>query len=327
MENETQKQNSEYKCPYCSSKNIVKRGVRKTENRGNIQRFSCKDCNKRFVKHDAFFRMRNNPQKITMTMDLYYKGVSFRKISEHLQYFQPNNSHASTIYRWLLKYVNTISKFTDQQTITAGEELQADEVEYKRRANHKTHGVKEEYFIDVIDSKTRYIVSSYYNPDRETEVLTNVYKVAKNRVGDQVKVISTDGLVGYPRVIKKVFGLNPHATKNPKIIHNIIKSDSGKFNYKIERFHNTLRERTKIMRGFHGSIDSARLILKGFEVNYNYIRGHLALEKKTPQELAIPTLTLGNKNKWLQLIELGYKTPKRPMDNNPYRVITLNDFM
>ena len=55
------------------------------------------------------------------------------------------------------------------------------------------------------------------------------------------------------------------------------------------------------MRGFHGSLDSATAIMNGFEVYYNFIRKHQALGK-TPSELALPELKLGN-NRWLDLIK------------------------
>ncbi|MFH1824216.1 MAG: hypothetical protein ABH873_03205, partial [Candidatus Firestonebacteria bacterium] len=51
-------------CPNCHSTNIIKRGKRKTDNRGLIQRYGCQDCNKRFVIDDGFFKMKNAPQKV-----------------------------------------------------------------------------------------------------------------------------------------------------------------------------------------------------------------------------------------------------------------------
>ena len=83
-------------------------------------------------------------------------------------------------------------------------------------------------------------------------------------------------------------------------------ADERGFNYPIERLHNTIRERTKTMRGFHGCIESAYAIMKGLEINYNFNRKHLALKGKRPYELAIPNLKLGN-NKWLSLIRLSSK--------------------
>ena len=67
-------------CPYCKSKNVIKWCKRKTENRGLIQRYKCKDCNKYFTIDDGFFRMRNDPKKITLSIDLFFRGVSTRKV-------------------------------------------------------------------------------------------------------------------------------------------------------------------------------------------------------------------------------------------------------
>jgi transposase-like protein len=293
-------------CPFCKSKEVIKRGLIKTDNRESTQRYGCKSCKNRFVLNTPYFRMRNKEQIITQTMDMYYSGMSFRKIADHLVRFFPKGVNASTIYRWILKYVPMMENFTESQGIKAGYMLQGDEVEYKRRISAKRKGVTDEYFIDVIDMYSRYIVSSDYQKDRTIPVLNKVYRNVKRKVGNQVKVISTDGLMSYPRVIKKTFGLNPHATRNPKVIHQVIKSDSGGFNYKVERFHNTLRERTKVMRGFHGCITSAQTIMKGFEIYYNWVRNHQSLDASTPSDIAVPTIQLENKNRWLELIQRGY---------------------
>src|SRR3990167_7553300 len=299
-------ENKALQCPKCSGKEVTKRGLRITESREKIQKYFCKTCKHRFVLDTPYFRMRNKEQIITQTMDMYYSGMSFRKIADHLVRFFPKGVNASTIYRLIIKYVPIMENFTESQGIKAGYMLQGDEVEYKRRASAKQRGVREEFFIDIIDTESRYIVSSNYAKDRMTNTLSKVYGNAKRKVGNQAKVISTDGLVGYPRVLKKTFSLLPQATRNPKIIHQVIKSDSGGFNYKVERFHNTLRERTKIMRGFHGCITSAQTLMKGYEIYYNWIRNNLALEGQTPSQIAVPNVQIQNKNGWLELIQRGY---------------------
>ena len=293
-------------CPKCKSKEIIKRGLIKNESREFTQRYGCKSCNNRFVLDNPYFRMRNKEQIITQCMDMYYSGMSFRKIAQHLQRFFPKGVSASTIYRWVLKFVPMMETFTDKQKIKASWQIQSDEVEYKRRASHKRKGIKNEFFIDVIDMDSRFIVSSQYASDRKTNTLNKVLGKAKRKVGEQVKIVSTDGLNAYPRVIRKTFNLKKHATKNPKIIHQIIKSDSGRFNYKIERFHNTLRERTKVMRGFHGCISSAQTLMKGFEIYYNWIRNHQSLKGLTPSQVAVPNVQIENKNKWIEIIQRGY---------------------
>jgi len=303
-------ENNELKCPECSSKEVTKRGFRYTERREKIQKYFCKDCKHRFVLDNAFFRMRNKDLIITQTMDLYYSGMSFRKIADHLQRFFPSGVSHSTIYRWIMKYVPMMENFTDKQKIKASWQIQSDEVEYKRRISNTSKGIANEFFIDVIDMDSRFIVSSLYSADRKINTLNKVLGNAKRKTGEQVKIISTDGLNAYPRVIKKTFGLRTHhggkIAKTSKIIHQVIKSDSGGFNYKIERFHNTLRERTKIMRGFHGCINSAQTLMKGFEIYYNWVRNHQGIEGLTPSQIACPNVQIENKNGWLELIQRGY---------------------
>ena len=137
-------------CRFCKSKNIVKRGTRKTNNRGLIQRYYCKDCKKKFIEDNGFLRMRNNPEKITFCLDAYFRGMSLRKLQENLQIFQVHNSHYSTILRWIQKYCKQIGNFTDNLKLNVGNEMQVDEMEYKTKG-------KQSWFIDCIDTKSRYM--------------------------------------------------------------------------------------------------------------------------------------------------------------------------
>jgi len=287
-------------CEKCKGRNIKKDGVRKTKNRGYVQRYRCKDCSYRFSIDNGFWKMKNHEKKITACINMYYAGMSLRKIQEHLQMFAPKNCHYFTIYRWIVKYSNMISKFTDKLQIQSGQELMSDEMEYHRLG-------EQNWFVDVMDAETRFMVASDYMKSRTIENLTNVLKKSKIATNGNVKIITTDGLQGYPRVLRKVFGLNRIKGKS-KIIHNVVIADERGFIHKIERLHNTIRDRTKIMRGFHGSLESAKAITKGFEIYYNFIRKHQGIDRKTPSELAIPELDLST-NRWLSLIKLS-KTNK-----------------
>ena len=95
---------SNTRCPKCNGENTKKRGQRQTENRGKIQRHFCKDCRLSFIQNDGFYRMRNTPQKITLSLDLFFRGLSTREVQNHLQAFYPHNSDHSTILRWIRKY-------------------------------------------------------------------------------------------------------------------------------------------------------------------------------------------------------------------------------
>jgi transposase-like protein len=66
-------------CPHCRSPNLVKHGLRHNKY-GDIQRYSCKDCHKRFTINIGFEKMHASPQVITSAMQLYFSGESFRNI-------------------------------------------------------------------------------------------------------------------------------------------------------------------------------------------------------------------------------------------------------
>jgi len=288
-------------CPKCKEKSVNRDGVRPTKNRGVVQRYKCNNCNHRFSIDNGFWKMKNHEHKVTACMDMYYFGISLRKIQAHLQMFYPKTSHYSSIYRWIVKYTEMISNITATLSVNSGVVLMSDEMEYKRLG-------RQNWFVDTLDTKTRFMVSSGFIQSRTNEDLIRVLKEAKNKTNGSIKIVTTDALLGYPEVLRKTFGYHERHSSfdnvRSQVIHNIVKADERGFNHKIERLHNTVRDRTKIMRGFHGSLDSAKAIMKGMEIYYNYIRKHQGMDNKTPSQLAIPKLNLGV-NRWLSLIRLS----------------------
>src|SRR3989344_5975251 len=258
-------------CPYCKSKNIIKWCKRKTENRGKIQRYRCKDCNKYFTIDDGFFRMRNAPQKVTCAIDLFYRGVSTRKVQEHFKAFYPHNADHTSILRWITKYTLMISKFTNTLKLNVGAQVQIDEVEYHRRKSHKQKlGVDKNWFIDSICPQTKFMVASEYVKSRGMKEIKQVIKDIKTKTDVQIKVITTDGLLAYPNAIKKVYGFS-NKTHSVNVLHN--------------------------------RVDAANAILKGWEIYYNFITKHQTINK-CPYELATD-LKLNSENKWLELIRMS----------------------
>jgi len=66
--------------------------------------------------------------------------------------------------------------------------------------------------------------------------------------------------------LRKVFSLqSPYHSSSrtkSKITYDVVITDEMGFNYPIERLHNTIREGTKVRRGFHGCLESAHAIMK-----------------------------------------------------------------
>ncbi len=79
-------------------------------------------------------------------------------------------------------------------------------------------------------------------------------------------------------MLKKSFGLKTYWNHKIQIIYNVIIASEKGFNHPIEGLlHNSIRKRTKVMRGFHGCMGSAYVIMKGYEIYYNFIRKHKKL--------------------------------------------------
>jgi len=89
--------------------------------------------------------------------------------------------------------------------------------------------------------------------------------------------------------------------------HMRIKGQTARANMKIERLNSSIREREKIVRAFKNP-ETAKKILDGWQIYYNYIRPHQTLNGLTPAEASGIDLQL-KENKWLNLIKLS-------MDNN-----------
>ena len=88
----------------------------------------------------------------------------------------------------------------------------------------------------------------------------------------------------------------------PNAEHIVLRgvADRG-LNNTTERLWGNVKERYKVMRGFH-SFKGGKVILDGWRSYYNFIRPHLGLKGKTPAEAAGIKLNL-DKNKWLGLIQ------------------------
>ena len=73
------------------------------------QVFKCRDCGRKF-RHVLTPKTRYSPETITLTLDLYFSGLSLRKIARTLNDHFDMNLGNTTVYRWIQTYVPQISK-------------------------------------------------------------------------------------------------------------------------------------------------------------------------------------------------------------------------
>src|SRR5208282_4213232 len=111
-------------CPYCASTKLVRHGLRHNKY-GNLQRFTCRNCCKRFSQNLGFEGMKANPQSITSAMQLYFTGESLRNVQKFLRLQGVEVTH-QTVWNWIKRYVTVMERYLDKITPQVSNTWRAD---------------------------------------------------------------------------------------------------------------------------------------------------------------------------------------------------------
>jgi transposase-like protein len=242
--------------------------------------------------------MKNSPKTITLTLDLYFKGVSQRKIADHLKQFENVEVSQPTILSWIQKYLKLLAGYSEKYKAEVGNIWHSDEttVFIKKEGEKKYY----QWIWNVMDAKTRYLLACQVTESRYVKDARKPLKTAKEVAVNVPDAIVTDGLQAYNEAIKAEFyGLG--RIQNP---HVRLKDFETKPNNNIlERLNGTFRERTKVMRSLDSAI-GAENFAAGMQTYYNYIRPHMGINGMTPAQMAnIPINLMGNR--WETMIGLA----------------------
>ena len=269
-------------CKYCNSNNVVKNGKK-----FDLQRYSCKNCNHKFYDNNSNLpRMRSNTKIIVISLNLYYSGLSMRKVVEQIEIiFEEHLSH-STIHYWIHKYANLVKDFVDTLKPELSGKYHHDETEIKVDGEGR-------YFWETIDEDTRFIVASLLTEERTSEDAIKVFRQALDK--QRPAAFFTDGSFAYDEAYNKVFYSRFKSAKVEWIRRVGIKARET--NNMVERLHGTFKNRVKPMRGLKND-ESSQELLDGYVINYNFCRKHSVI-KTTPAEMA----GLQEVKGWQQLIE------------------------
>ena len=260
-------------CVFCGSDRIIKNGTRKTKI-GKKSRMLCSHCKRTFTLESeaGFERMQVTSKMVTVALDLYFKGTSLRKIVDHLDQFYERPVHFTTVYHWVQKYSEIISRYAETLQPQLGDIWHADEMKIKTKRDDWS------WLWNVIDSQTRFLIANLVTKKREIEDAQGLFKEA--RQSGKPELLITDGLQSYHKAFNREF-YDMHKTSEHVRAEGLTARSN---NNKVERLHNTVRERVKVMRGLHND-KTATAFNDGFKAYYNFIRPHQALNGKTPAEV------------------------------------------
>jgi len=240
--------------------------------------------------------MKCSPQVITASLDLYFKGISLRKITDHLKQFYSVTVNCSTVLRWIQRYVALMKEYADKLMPDVADVWHADETMLNVNGHYQ-------WMWNLMDRETRFLIASRLTSTRREHDATNLFLEGQRTSGIVPNVLVTDGLASYASAFDQTFAKkHTQHLRKPRFI------DKANNNM-IERLHGTIKERTKTMRALDDS-KSAHGMVDGLRLSYNFLRPHTALNGKTPAEAAgLPSL--GDGNRWKTLIQNSVEAKER----------------
>jgi len=255
-------------CKNCGSDHVVKDGFYK-----GVQRYLCRACNRKFKADDTPFHGKVSAGHISSALALYYTGSSITDIRNHIRQETGYHPSKSRVFYWIEKYTTLAANHFRQFKPKVGDTWVADETMLDLDKGKKV------WFWDIIDADTRFLLASRVSLTRTTQDAKRLIQDAVKRAGKPPKMIITDYMKSYPDgIFTALGGYTEHLPSKPFTI-------ASESTNKIERFHETLKERTKVMKAFR-DIESLLTFADGFLVYYNFLKPHEALNGKTPAEKA-----------------------------------------
>ena len=248
----------------------------------------CKECNKKRLEIPLQKGIQYDPKLIVFCLDLYFNGMSFRKVARSINdHFKLSMDHA-TVYYWVKKYIPQIKEAMNDLIMSNNEftKLHVDEVYVRLRGQQNVN--KMGYLWNIIDSKTRFLLASEVTKYRTTVNAKRIIQDVMYQLKKKPDLVITDKYPGYYPAIKKL-GLQHSSNKRE--------------NNMVERLNGEMRARIKTQRGWKSD---RTMTPDGFYLNYNFVTPHGALDGKTPAQMMN---LVDDKMSWYQLFEYSKVLP------------------
>lgn len=152
------------------------------------------------------------------------------------------------------------------------------------------------YLYALMDDDTRFWIARQVADTKYTADITPLFREGRKVAAKAPHTVITDGAFNFSSAFERAFWRENKALAIEHVKHVRMSGDLN--NNKMERFNGEVRDREKVMRSLKKT-DSP--ILSGYQLFHNYIRPHMALDGKTPAEVA--GIEIQGENKWLTIIQ------------------------
>jgi putative transposase len=171
-------------CDKCGSIRVIKYGFSDGK-----QIYKCRDCKHKF-RYSLIKKAKYSPDTVSVTLDLYFSGMSLRKIARVVQ--NQTNSKLSylTVYRWMEEFIPKISEYVDPLAPRLSDVWHGDELFVKMRNGINIKGKGDSKYIiaflwNAMDRETRFLLASKLSRFRDDNGAFQAFKEARKNAHGQ----------------------------------------------------------------------------------------------------------------------------------------------
>jgi transposase-like protein len=240
-------------CKLCGSTDTVKFG----RYRG-IPRRWCKTCHHKYADNEAIPYMRTPSNQVASAIEMYFNGrplkviptLIFREYGAYITY--------TSVFNWISKFSLEAKSSTEQARISVGDTWLVDDTEIRVRAQFETSRL-----IDIIDLDTHFLLATCITSSKGPKAVRELLETAKQRAGKFPVLLASTGNSHEFTPVAQTPSINNFQKYWKRISYN----------------------RMCLIRSLKKP-KTARLILDGWQAQYNYFTHQETLQGMTPAAAA-----------------------------------------
>ncbi len=189
------------------------------------------DANGKPIK-PAGKRPHATPHERGAAVDMYFDGLSYRRVARNMEQYFGRETNPATVYRWVKELSGTADEILRPMKVDTGREWVADEMVVNV-------GGQKMWLFNVMDADTRFVLAAHLTPERTARAAQTTLAMARERSNNAPAVVKTDGLRSYRQALPRAFPTWP-------VKHTVSQGIKAQINNNMsERLQGTFRDRTR----------------------------------------------------------------------------------
>ncbi len=277
-------------CKYCASLDVVRYGRTPAKK----QRYHCRACGRTFLDNGAPPGMRFEAEVIATTLNSFYEGASLGHARRYLQLEYGVRPDHSSIHRWMTRYTKLAAVCVGDPVPLVGREW----VALRSEPPSNLARGRATAILDVVDLTTGFLLGTGLIFGPTGDAPSQLLKAAARKATRWPISVLANSLDFRPLPGEQAVPPYERWGFDPSRV--CIESPLREVN----RVRAWLRDRAEVLSEL-ASPRTARLVLTGWAIHYNYFRSHHGLDGGTPATAAGIDVPVSS---WADVVAHGAKT-------------------